>query len=82
MTSEQDQLRQIEELRLELHRRLGGQYAPERVAQLVEISQQLDRLVVEVTRRQWSGAGPSGLPTSDGYNGDQQSGRYRQQRPS
>ncbi|MFZ5813766.1 MAG: aspartyl-phosphate phosphatase Spo0E family protein [Bacillota bacterium] len=51
---EKERLRQIEELRSELHRQMGGGYDPVRLAQLVETSQELDRLVVEVTRRQCS----------------------------
>lgn len=55
--SEKDSLSQIEELRAELHRRMGGRYDSQQMARLVGISQELDKLVVEVTRRQWSGAG-------------------------
>lgn len=61
---EKDCMRQIEELRTELHRRMGGRYEPDRVGQLVTISQELDKLVVEVTRQQWTheegaGSGPA-----------------------
>jgi hypothetical protein len=57
MTSERDRLRQIEELRSEMHRRMGGRYDPGRLSQLVHISQELDKLVVEVTRDQLSRQG-------------------------
>ncbi|MFZ5827197.1 MAG: Spo0E family sporulation regulatory protein-aspartic acid phosphatase [Bacillota bacterium] len=52
--AEKDRLAQIEELRAELHRRMGGHYDPRQMARLVGISQELDKLVVEVTRQQWS----------------------------
>lgn len=78
MTSEQDRLRQIEELRLEIHRRMGGRYDPVQLANLVTISQELDKLVVEVTRQQWSrNGGPT--PGTESNGGGQQ-GRPRRKR--
>lgn len=61
MAIESDALQQIEELRRELHRRLGGCYDPARVAELASISQEFDRLVVAVTRQEWRrGTGEKG----------------------
>lgn len=74
MTIDQDRLRQIDTLRSTLHRQMGGQYDPVRLAQLVPISQELDRLVVEVTRRQWSGPS-SALPQSVGKREERPTGR-------
>lgn len=54
---DKDRLLQIEELRAKLHRRMGGRYDAAEMAKLVDISQELDKLVVEVTRQQWSGSG-------------------------
>jgi len=53
MQSESELLRQIEALRQELHRRMGGRYTPSQTADLERISRELDRLVVEYTRIQW-----------------------------
>jgi hypothetical protein len=45
-------LMQIEELRRQLHERMGAQYDPARLQTLVPISQELDRLVVQVSREE------------------------------
>lgn len=42
----------IEELRMQLHRGLGSQYDPERLQALAPISEELDRLTVELARRE------------------------------
>jgi hypothetical protein len=44
--------REIEELRRKLHKELGSQYDPARLQALAPISQELDRLTVELSRRQ------------------------------
>lgn len=46
----QERLRQIEAIRAELHQQAGGRYDPATVSRLLNLSQALDRLVVEVTR--------------------------------
>lgn len=42
----------IEELRMQLHRAMGSQYDPERLRALAPISEELDRLAVELARRE------------------------------
>lgn len=75
MTLEEEQMRRIEALRSTLHRQMGGHYDPVRVAQLVPISQELDKLVVEVTRSRWAG-GSASLPHAES-GGAEQSHRQR-----
>jgi predicted ArsR family transcriptional regulator len=49
----------IEELRQEIYRAMGSHYDPERFQSLVPISQELDRLVVELVRRELGTRGQS-----------------------
>lgn len=46
----QESLCQIEVIRAELHRQSGGRYDSATVSRLLNLSQELDRLVVAVTR--------------------------------
>ncbi|HYF95500.1 MAG TPA: hypothetical protein VD969_25085 [Symbiobacteriaceae bacterium] len=45
-------LREIEELRRQLHKGLGPRYDPVRLQELTPISQKFDRLAVEIGRRE------------------------------
>jgi hypothetical protein len=45
-------LHEIEELRRQLHKGLGSRYDPVRLQSLAPISQELDRLAVELGRRE------------------------------
>lgn len=45
-------LQEIEELRRQLHKGLGSRYDPIRLQALAPISQELDRLAVELGRQQ------------------------------
>ncbi|HWI64784.1 MAG TPA: aspartyl-phosphate phosphatase Spo0E family protein [Symbiobacteriaceae bacterium] len=52
MTTSARVLQEIEELRRQLHKGLGSRYDPIRLQALAPISQELDRLAVELGRQQ------------------------------
>ncbi len=52
MTTSSQLLHQIEQLRQKLHQGLGSQYDPVRMQELVSLSEELNRLTVEWTRRE------------------------------
>ena len=52
MTSSPTVLQEIEDLRRQLHKGLGSLYDPVRLQALAPISQELDRLAVELGRRE------------------------------
>jgi hypothetical protein len=53
MRSDGQALERIEMLRQQLHQRMQERNEGDPFARLVPLSEELDRLVVEVTRRQW-----------------------------
>lgn len=52
MTSSPKVLQEIEDLRRQLHKGLGSRYDPVRLQELAPISHELDRLAVELGRRE------------------------------
>lgn len=52
MTSSPKVLQEIEDLRRQLHKGLGSRYDPARIQALAPISHELDRLAVEIGRRE------------------------------
>ncbi len=54
MTSSAQVLREIEELRRQLNQGFGTRYDPERLQRLAPLSQELDRLTVELARQEFT----------------------------
>lgn len=47
-----DTVNRIEELRMQLHRGMGSQFDPGRLQALAPISEELDRLTIELARQE------------------------------
>lgn len=62
MTSSAQVLREIEELRRQLNQGFGTRYDPERLQTLAPLSQELDRLTVELARQEFAVHGLAAKP--------------------